>query len=125
VIKIASSEKHQSTTLTLPQSKNKAWVYVLVGGFLEIIWASGLKYDEIPVFLVIISLVVSFELIIKAAKVLPIGTAYAVFTGIGTIGTVVVEAVFSNGQMSIMKTVIILLLLLCIIVLKFTSKQEG
>ncbi|WP_233567745.1 DMT family transporter [Cohnella faecalis] len=65
---------------------------------MEIIWASGFKYDAVPMIVVIISLLVSFDLIVRATKVLPVGTTYAVFAGIGTVGMVVVEAVARAGD---------------------------
>ncbi|TVX93175.1 DMT family transporter [Paenibacillus agilis] len=105
-------------------SANHAWLYVLIGGALEIVWASGFKYEAVPMFAVIISLIISFDLIIKATSVLPVGTVYAVFAGIGTVGTVVVEAVASNG-ISLARVGIILFLLLCIIGLKVTSKGSA
>lgn len=103
-------------------SPNRAWIYVLIGGAMEIVWASGFKYEAVPTLLVIVSLLVSFDLIIRATKVLPVGTIYAVFTAIGTVGTVAVEAVF-EGQISFLKVVLILLLLLCIVGLKVTSGE--
>ncbi|WP_145019325.1 multidrug efflux SMR transporter [Paenibacillus sp. Y412MC10] len=106
-----------------PLRKNQAWAYVAIGGILEIVWASGFKYVEIPSIIVLIALLTSFELVIRAAKVLPVGTTYAVFAGIGTIGTVVVEAVYSGG-IGLLKVGIILLLLLFIIGLKLTSGEE-
>jgi paired small multidrug resistance pump len=106
-----------------PLSKSRAWAYVWIGGALEIVWASGFKYEAVPPVLVIISLLVSFDLIIRATKALPVGTTYAVFTAIGTIGTVAVEAVFSGGQITWLKVVLVFLLLLCIVGLKLTSKE--
>lgn len=106
-------------------TKNRAWAYVMLGGALEIIWAAGFKYEAVPSILVLIAILTSFDLVIRATKVLPVGTTYAVFAGIGTIGTVVVEAVFSNGDISLLKVGIILLLLLFIIGLKLTSGKEG
>lgn len=103
-----------------PLSKNRAWLYVVAGGGLEIIWAMGFKYEAVPSLVVLISLLLSFDLIIRATKVLPIGTVYAVFAGIGTVGTVVVEAVM-EGTISSAKVGIILLLLLFIIGLKLSA----
>lgn len=54
-------------------SEAKAWGFVVLGGLLEIIWASGFKYESIPSIVVLISLIASFDLIIKAAKILPVG----------------------------------------------------
>lgn len=105
-------------------SKNKAWTYLLVGGLLEIVWASGLKFDEIPVVVVIISILISFDFLIKSAKIIPIGTAYAVFTSMGTLGTLIVDMIFSQNTISIWKVLMILLLLGCVVGLKVTS-EEG
>lgn len=117
--------KAKAAKPTKPLSKNRAWAYVFIGGALEIVWASGFKYEAVPSVVVLVSLLVSFDLIIRATKVLPVGTTYAVFAGIGTIGTVAVEAVFSGGSISPVKVLIVLLLLAFIIGLKLTSGKEG
>ncbi|MCK2001043.1 SMR family transporter [[Brevibacterium] frigoritolerans] len=103
-------------------SESKAWLFVIIGGLLEVIWASGFKYESIPPIVVIISLLTSFDLIIRAAKVLPIGTVYAVFAGMGTIGTTIVEIIFSGGIVSPLRIAFVLLLLACIVGLKLTAK---
>ncbi|MCY9138088.1 DMT family transporter [Peribacillus frigoritolerans] len=103
-------------------SESKAWLFVIIGGLLEVIWASGFKYEVIPPIVVIISLLTSFDLIIRAAKVLPIGTVYAVFAGMGTIGTTIVEIIFSGGIVSPLRIAFVLLLLACIVGLKLTAK---
>ncbi|TDL88723.1 hypothetical protein E2R55_16270 [Vibrio vulnificus] len=103
-------------------SESKAWLFVIIGGLLEVIWASGFKYEAIPPIVVIISLLTSFDLIIRAAKVLPIGTVYAVFAGMGTIGTTIVEIIFSGGIVSPLRIAFVLLLLACIVGLKLTAK---
>jgi quaternary ammonium compound-resistance protein SugE len=69
-----------------------AWTFLLVAALLEVGWASGLKYTEgftkpMPTVLVVIALTASMILLATAARTLPIGTAYAVWTGIGTAGT--------------------------------------
>ncbi|SHF35931.1 paired small multidrug resistance pump [Seinonella peptonophila] len=102
-------------------SEVRAWTYVLIGGLLEIVWASGFKYEAIPSIVVLISLIVSFDLIIRATKVLPVGTTYAVFAGMGTLGTTIMEIVMSGG-VSVLRIVLILTLLACIIGLKLSSK---
>jgi multidrug transporter EmrE-like cation transporter len=106
------------------KSESKAWLYVIFAGFLEVIWASGFKYEEVPSLVVLIAILVSFDLIIRATKVIPVGTVYAVFAGIGTIGTVIVEIVFENGSVSPIRVALILLLLACIIGLKLINKEE-
>ncbi|WP_217560227.1 multidrug efflux SMR transporter [Paenibacillus sp. GbtcB18] len=103
-------------------SEARAWAYVILGGLLEIVWASGFKYEAVPGIVVLIALLTSFELIIKAAKVLPVGTVYAVFAGMGTLGTTIVEIVMSGGAVSMVRIVCILLLLACIVGLKLSGK---
>lgn len=69
-----------------------AWVYLLLAGLSEVGWAVGLKYTHgftrlVPTVLTVASMVVSLALLGIALKTLPLGTAYAIWTGIGTIGT--------------------------------------
>lgn len=69
-----------------------AWIYLALAGVLEIGWAVGLKYTQgftrlLPTVLTIASMVASLGLLGLALRTLPIGTAYAIWTGIGTIGT--------------------------------------
>jgi quaternary ammonium compound-resistance protein SugE len=76
-----------------------AWLFLLGAGVLEIIWAVGLKYTEgftkwIPSLIVIAVMAVSFWMLAQAAKVIPIGTAYAVWGGIGTAGTALIGIFF-------------------------------
>lgn len=69
-----------------------AWIYLLIAGLLEIGWAIGLKYTEgftrlVPSLLTGLSMVLSVVLLGLALRTLPVGTGYAVWTGIGTVGT--------------------------------------
>lgn len=69
-----------------------AWLYLFFAGLFEIGWAIGLKYTEgftrpVPTALTVVSMAVSLGLLGLALKHLPVGTAYAVWTGIGTVGT--------------------------------------
>lgn len=70
-----------------------AWLYLLIAGLLEIGWAIGLKYTEgfsrpWPTVLTVICMIASFAFLGLALKTLPVGTAYAIWTGIGAVGTV-------------------------------------
>ena len=70
-----------------------AWIYLIIAGMFEIGWAVGLKYTEgftrlVPSVLTIVMMVLSMGLLGLAVRTLPLGTAYAVWTGIGTAGTV-------------------------------------
>lgn len=69
-----------------------AWTYLFFAGLFEIGWAIGLKYTDgftrpMPTILTIVSMIVSLGLLGLALKTLPVGTAYAIWTGIGTVGT--------------------------------------
>ena len=69
-----------------------AWVYLVIAGFFETGWAIGLKYTEgftrlVPTTLTVAAMVISVLLLGLALRDLPVGTGYAVWTGIGTVGT--------------------------------------
>lgn len=69
-----------------------SWIFLFFAGLFEIGWAIGLKYTEgftrpLPTVLTVASMIVSLALLGLALKALPVGTAYAVWTGIGTVGT--------------------------------------
>ena len=71
-----------------------AWVYLTIAGLLEIVWAIGLKYTEGftrlgPTAVTVAAMVASIVLLGIALRDLPVGTGYAIWTGIGTIGTAV------------------------------------
>ncbi|MBB6310130.1 quaternary ammonium compound efflux SMR transporter SugE [Xanthobacter tagetidis] len=80
-----------------------AWVYLFVAGLLEVGWAIGMKYSDgftrlWPSAITVVSIVVSLFLLSLSLKSIPIGTAYAVWAGIGTVGTAIVGiAVFSES----------------------------
>ena len=71
-----------------------AWIYLFFAGLFEVGWAIGLKYTEGftrpgPTILTVVAMIVSLALLGLALKTLPVGTAYAVWTGIGAFGTAV------------------------------------
>jgi quaternary ammonium compound-resistance protein SugE len=73
-----------------------AWIVLLVAGLLEIGWAVGLKYTDgftrlVPTIATVSAMAASLALLGLAVRTLPVGTAYAVWTGIGTVGTVLLS----------------------------------
>lgn len=71
-----------------------AWYILLLAGLFEIVWAIGLQYSEgftkpVPSAVTAVALVISMILLAQAVKELPVGTAYAVWTGIGAVGTAI------------------------------------
>ena len=78
-----------------------AWLILFVAGLTEIGWAVGLKYTQgftrpMPTALTVVAMVASLWLLGLAVRTLPLGTAYAIWTGIGTVGTVVVGILLFN-----------------------------
>ncbi|AUX76032.1 MULTISPECIES: quaternary ammonium compound efflux SMR transporter SugE [Sinorhizobium] len=85
-----------------------AWFTLLLAGLLEIGWAIGLKYTDgftrlTPTVLTVGSMILSVVLLGIAVRTLPLGTAYAVWTGIGTIGTVVLGIVLFAEPMTVVR----------------------
>ncbi|CAM3395761.1 multidrug efflux SMR transporter [Paracoccus nototheniae] len=75
------------------------WIFLLIAGLLEIIWASAMKYSNgftkpWPTGVMIVAMIASFWLLALAMRQLPLGTAYMVWTGIGAVGSFVVGVVF-------------------------------
>ncbi|MGM0844750.1 MAG: DMT family transporter [Bacillota bacterium] len=106
-----------------------AWIYLVIGGILEIGWAIGLSFSKgftepIPSVLTIILLLISFYFFAKSMKMIPIGTAYAVFTGIGAGGTSIIGMIYLGDEVSLNKIFFISLLILGVLGLKFSSKDE-
>ena len=102
------------------------WIYLLAAGLSEIGWAIGLKYTEgltrpVPTVLTAASMIVSVALLGLALKTLPLGTAYAVWTGIGTVGTVVLGIVLFGEAATAMRLACVGLILAGIVGLKLAS----
>jgi len=106
---------------------NRNWLYVFIGGLIEVVWVSGLKHAETAGewALTAAGIAISFYLIIKASNRLPVGTVYAVFTGIGTGGTVAAEMLIFGEPFQWTKLLLILLLMAGVIGLKLVTDNEG
>lgn len=102
------------------------WILLIVAGILESGWAIGLKYTEgftkpIPSLLTIAGIIASMYLLGLAARTLPIGTAYAVWVGIGTFGAVILGMAVLNEPVNAPRIFFLALLMISIIGLKFTA----
>ena len=96
-------------------SHTSAWVVLIVAGLTEIVWAIGMKYSEGftklgPSIITFAAAGVSFWLLATAVKVLPIGTAYAVWTGIGAVGAAVFGMILFKEPATAARTVCIVLI---------------
>lgn len=105
------------------------WMYIFIAGLLEIIWVIGLRYSEgftvlVPSIITLITLTISFYLFSKSLKFLPIGTAYAIFTGLGAAGTAIVGILYFQESASPSKLFFLCLMLIGIIGLKMTTSDD-
>lgn len=102
------------------------WLILLIAGIFEISWAIGLKYSHgftqiVPSIFTVITMLLSFYFLAIALKTIPLGTAYAVWTGIGTVGTVILGIILFREPVSVLRIVCILLILTGISGLKLLS----
>ena len=107
-----------------------AWVILFVAGLLEIGWAVGLKYADgftrlWPTVATAVALVASMTLLGLAVRTLPLGTAYAVWTGIGTVGTAVLGIVLFREPSTALRLVCIGLIVFGIVGLKLASATPS
>ncbi|SRR6187200_845239 len=105
-----------------------AWLYLFVAGLLEVGWAVGLKFTDgftriVPTTLTVFSMVASLGMLGLALKALPLGTAYAIWTGIGTIGTVVLGIALFGESAGALRLGCIALIVAGIIGLKAVSPE--
>ena len=103
-----------------------AWVYLTVAGLFEIGWAIGLKYSHgfsrpVPSLLTVAAMAMSVWLLSIAMKSIPVGTAYAVWTGIGAIGVAVLGMVLFGESREIVRLVCLFLIIAGILGLKLAS----
>jgi quaternary ammonium compound-resistance protein SugE len=103
-----------------------AWTYLFFAGLFEIGWAIGLKYTDgftrlTPTLLTVASMVISLGLLGLALKTLPVGTAYAIWTGIGTVGTAVLGIYLLGEPATVIRLVCIGLIVSGIVGLKLVA----
>lgn len=103
-----------------------AWVYLAIAGLFEIGWAVGLKYTEgftriVPTALTVGAMVISIALLGIALRDLPVGTGYAIWTGIGTVGTAILGMYLFGDPATVTRLVCIGLIITGIVGLKVLS----
>ena len=104
------------------------WIALIIAGLLEVCWAVGLKYTDgfrrpLPSVLVILTIAASMFLLAWAARTLPIGTAYAVWVGIGALGAAILGIVLLREPVTAARLAFLALLLVAIIGVKMTSPE--
>ncbi len=102
------------------------WILLFFAGLFEIGWAVGLRYSDgwtrlVPSMLTLAAMAVSFALLSLALRGLPLGTAYAVWTGIGAVGTAIVGMLFLGETLSLLRIASILLIVIGLLGLKLAA----
>ncbi len=106
-----------------------AWIYLAIAGLLEIGWAVGLKYSNgftkpLPSAITIFTMIASFTLLSFALRVIPLGTGYAVWTGIGAVGTAIAGMILFAESRDVVRLLCIALIVAGIVGLKFLTPAE-
>ena len=103
-----------------------AWVYLLLAGLLEIAWMAGMKYSDgfsrlVPSVLTVAALVGSFILLLFAIRTIPMGTAYAVWTGVGAAGAAIVGILHFDEPADLARLLCVAVVVAGVVGLKLTS----
>jgi len=104
-----------------------AWTCLVIAGLFEVAWAVGLKYTEgfskfWPSVATVSAMVVSFVLLAQALKTIPVGTGYAVWTGIGAAGTAVIGMTLLGESREVLRIVCLVLIVAGVVGLKVASR---
>lgn len=102
------------------------WLLLIIAGLFEVGWAVGLKYSQgftkiIPSIFTIVGMIASFYFLASALKNIPLGTAYAIWTGIGTVGTVILGIALFKEPVDLIRLICIGLIIIGIVGLKLVS----
>ena len=103
-----------------------SWLILILAGFAEITWAVALKYADgfhnlVPSIITVVGYIASLLLLSAALNKLPLGTAYAVWTGIGILGTTLLGVLLLKEQLNTVQVICILLIVLGIVGLKLAG----
>ncbi len=102
-----------------------SWIILFLAGLFEVGWAIGLKYTEgftrpLPTALTVCAMLVSLALLGLAMKELPLGTAYAIWTGVGAVGTVIAGLILFGESMALLRLASVALIVCGLIGLKLS-----
>jgi quaternary ammonium compound-resistance protein SugE len=105
-----------------------AWIYLFVAGLFEVVWAIAMKYAEgftkpLSSGIMVVAMLISIFFLSQALKTLPVGTGYAVWTGIGAVGTALMGILLFGESRDIARVLFIFLIIIGIAGLKLTTSQ--
>jgi len=103
-----------------------AWIYLVIAGLLEVVWAFSMKQSEGfsklgPSIVTIVAMIASFALLALSMKALPLGTAYTIWTGIGAVGAFLVGIWVLGEAASAMRIAAALLIVAGLVLMKLSS----
>ena len=102
------------------------WLYLTIAGIFEVVWSTAMKYAEgfsnlVPSVIMVVGMIVSFYFLSMATRVLPLGTAYATWTGIGAVGAIIVGAILFHEPVTFSLILFLAFIIVGILGLKLTS----
>ena len=103
-----------------------AWIYLLLAGLLEVVWAVAMKQSHgftrlWPSVITMVGMAASFGLLAMAMRSLPLGTAYTIWTGIGAVGAFIVGVVFLGEQLGAMRIAAAVMIVAGLVLMKLSS----
>lgn len=106
--------------------KQMNWILLVVAGIFEVCWAVGLKYSQgftnlVPSIFTVVGMIASFYFLSLALKSLPLGTAYAIWTGIGTVGTMILGIILFKEPVDLLRIMFVGLIVIGMMGLKMVS----
>lgn len=122
----STSFKYGDGPKLFTRETSMAWIVLLFAGLLEVVWAVGLKYSHgftrlTPSIITILAIIASMGLLAYAMRDLPVGTAYAIWTGIGAVGTAIVGIIFLGESANMFRLLSLALIITGLIGLKVSS----
>ena len=109
---------------------DKGWMMILIAGLAEVVWAVAMGYsDGFTVWyydvITVVFLIISTVLLERALRTgIPVGTAYAVWTGIGAVGTIIVSVALGNETITLLRVLFVMLIIIGLTGLQLTSANS-
>lgn len=105
-----------------------AWLYLIVAGVLEVVWAYSMKQSSgfsklAPSVITLFTMTLSFALLAAAMRTLPLGTAYTIWTGIGAVGAFLTGVVFLGESLNVLRVIASVLIVAGLVLMKVSSHQ--
>lgn len=103
-----------------------SWIYLIIAGLLEVVWAFSMKQSEgfsrpVPTTITIVTMIASFWLLSLAMRTLPLGTAYTVWTGIGAVGAFAVGVTVLGEPLTALRMVAVVLIVSGLVLMKLSA----